>query len=859
MAAAADEEQISSGSSSDAEASGTAALTSRDDSLDNTHAARRAPVLLRPSRTATPTERPRTSLGLAPSQSQSQHRRSYQETVPALPAIPARFLRTGRPASISGPPASFASPGPSRRDVSKGAEIIPGVALRVDTVRGSARGSCADDERVWKPETRRTSWNVSNGLTHAQLPPSSSEDRATPSPSFARRKSLPAIATGVSGGASHKREAAQGASGTEDMARRGGRHDEDLFLALAQDNEDDGVRASGRDERAPSRLSQAGKRRSLPPTAPMDPGSERRPKSSGNVFPRSASRLSGFPSDLQRHVDRYRQSPGRAEDVASVSGRSVSGRAGRFGSAPEAVPASTRLAERMRSPDLPSFGRRRPSYGAPLQAQTQRDRQMSLAGKAHDSQDESPIDSSEPKPDSASIESTADTVWDELDELKSRIKKLEWTGKAPPTSGAGASGDSSDRPRTATTAPTTVEPSPKHERKPSAKPKPSLMEPTVGGPTAANIHPLLHAALAKAKPLLNAPLYRSLEATAADALQLAAMTGSAGPQGTTFSAASIINGVTVSDRHVRRKADTMCRNLTDLTLALCEGKHAAPAVAAASPIVFEPLRAASSLRPSRSRMGRGGSPGGGPAERPMSRLEARRTSILGLPPTGNSVNGGSSVRGHSTEDVSASEHESTPSHAPPPPSRRVSRAGSRLPPARMPRYGEDGSGDEDPTIRPPSRAMTDIGGLRARATKPPRASEHESPGQPASESPGLRSGMLAARRSANANAGAFESNRDRDQQQQQQSSRVVSLNADAGRQRRWGREATPPVLEEEMGDAGEFRSPSATQQQQQPPRRRITSLGGQFSGGRRGGVGGEPQRTGSLSLGLRRGVVAEHA
>ncbi|TKA72325.1 hypothetical protein B0A55_06752 [Friedmanniomyces simplex] len=510
-----------------------------------------------------------------------------------------------------------------------------------------------------------------------------------------------------------------------------------------------------------------------------------------------------------------------------MSGRSVSGRQSRFASAQDNAPMPSRLAERMRSPDLPSFGRRRPSYGAPPAP-----RHGQLLGKAQESQDESPADSSDPKhslPDSASVESTADTVWDELDDLKSRIKKLELTGKLPVTSGAAVSGDSSDRPRTATTAPTTIESSPKHERKPEAEVKPASAEGAVGGPNAANIHPLLHAALSKAKPLLSSSLYRSLEATAADALQLAAMTGSAGPQGTTFSAASIINGVTVSDRHVRRKADTMCRNLTDLTLALCEGKHEASSVTA-SPATLEPLRKTPSIRYSRSNIGRGDSPGR-VGERPMSRLEARRTSILGVP-FAESV-GGTSRRG-SAEDVSASEHETTPSHGQPQ-LRRVSRASSRLLTTRVSRY-DDASGDEDPTIRPPSRAMTDIGSLRSKATA---QRERKSPGQQ-EQSPSLRSnGPASAHR---ANAGAFESNREQ--------SRVMSLNSDAGR-RRWTKESTPPVMEEEMGEGGEYQPSSQ-------PRRRIMSLG-QFGTRRTAGAGAgvaeAPSRATSFSQ--RRQMVVE--
>ena len=637
------------------------------------------------------------------------------------------------------------------------------------------------------------------------------------------------------------------------MARYGRNKDEDLFLELARDNDDDLPRPSSRHERTASRLSQSGKRRSMPASAALDSSAERRPKSSGNVFPRSSSRLAGFPADLQHHVDRHRDTPSRvaADDTISVTGRSFSGRLNRFSTPADTAPASSRLAERLRSPDLPSFGRRRPSYGA-ASVQALKGRQTQPSGKAHDSQDESPADSSEPKrsgPDSASVDSqTADTVWDELDDLKSRIKKLELTGKLPPTSGAAVSGDSSERPRTATTAPTTIDSSPKHERKPEAEAKDStetksaVNENAVGGPSAANIHPLLHAALAKAKPLLNGPLYRSLEATAADALQLAAMTGSAGPQGTTFSAASIINGVTVSDRHVRRKADTMCRNLTDLTLALCEGKHEAPSVTA-SPITLEPVRKSPSIRYSRSSLGPDNASRAG--ARPLSRLEARRTSILGIPP-GGSIASHSPVR-DSADEVSASEHELTPSHAPSQQQqlRRTSRTTSRLLSARTQRYsnGGDVSGDdEDPTIRPPSRAMTDVGGFRSRLAGG-LSHQHKdysslSSQQQSGGSPGLRDSFAHRRAS---NSLAFESNGTL-----QPTQRAPSLNVEAGR-RRWVKESTPPVLEEEGGESIEY-LPSSSQQ----PRRRITSLG-QFGGVRR--TAETPARATSLSQ--RRQMIAE--
>ncbi len=53
------------------------------------------------------------------------------------------------------------------------------------------------------------------------------------------------------------------------------------------------------------------------------------------------------------------------------------------------------------------------------------------------------------------------TVWDELDDIKSRIHRLELTGKIPATSGAAMSRVSDERPPTATTTVTTISTSPK--------------------------------------------------------------------------------------------------------------------------------------------------------------------------------------------------------------------------------------------------------------------------------------------------------------------------------------------------------------------------------------------------------------
>lgn len=747
------------------------------------------------------------------------YRHSLQEGVPAIPAIPARFLDSGRPPSIATATPPCSNSERSRRSGVREAEIEPSFVGGVKTLSGQLPANTKHASQ--SPAVDGVRKQDGEGQVHTN---------SLLSPISVRRKSLPTLTPQSHKNTLEKLESSQDTSDEQEMPRPRLGKDRDLFLELAQDAEEDDGRPPSRANRTESRLAKAAKRRSLPIEPTLTSASDQRPKSSGGPHTgRPSSRLDAFPSGLQRHLDRYRSPPSRTsfnpDDAASTSGRSGIGRLSRYSNAPERSPLSPDQGDRIRSPEVPSFGRRRPSFGS---AAMYRGRQNQLSGQAQDSPDESPANSSDRKrslPDSASIDSqTPDTVWDELDDLKSRIKKLELTGKTPATPGAGASGDSSERPRTATTAPTTIESSPKQERKPDPGAKAAVQEIAVGGSTVANIHPTLHTALRKAKSLLNPSLYRALEATASDALQLAAMTGSAGPQGTAFSAASIINGVTVSDRHVRRKADAMCRNLTDLCLALCEGKHDAASVIA-SPITLEPIRSSPTIRYTRSSIGPTDNLSR-PVGRPMSRLEARRTSILG---TQRSTSLGTSPR-ESLGDVSASEQESTPSQLKGPSRdlRRGHRASSRLLTVHPPGY-DDISGDENPAIRPPSRAMTDYGLPRARTGA---RSEYNSSGQ--AGSPSFRE-SLASRR---VNIGAAESNRD--------SSRIPSISSEAGR-RRWVKESTPPVVEEEGGEGNDYQPPSQS-------RRRITSLGHFMS--RRSATATElPGRATSLSS--RRHVLVE--
>jgi hypothetical protein len=160
------------------------------------------------------------------------------------------------------------------------------------------------------------------------------------------------------------------------------------------------------------------------------------------------------------------------------------------------------------------------------------------------------------------------TVWDELDDLKSRIRKLELTGKLPTTSGAAVAHASGERPPTATTTATTMSISPKRGRGNSISP----VDSEVPGSAATEPHPLLHSALARTRDLLNPEIYKALESTTADALALASMTGSTGQPSSMSSVQSVVGpGVgSLADRQLRRKADSMCRSLTELCIALAD-------------------------------------------------------------------------------------------------------------------------------------------------------------------------------------------------------------------------------------------------------------------------------------------------
>lgn len=287
------------------------------------------------------------------------------------------------------------------------------------------------------------------------------------------------------------------------------------------------------------------------------------------------------------------------------------------------------------------------------------------------------------------------TVWDELEDMKSRIRKLEITGKLPASSSAAMSSTLRERPPTATTTVTTNSLSPKHRHITSVSPEAS----TVKAPEVANIHPLLHTALAKTKPAIRTNLYKALEATASDALTLAAMAGSASAQGvspSTASIAGISNGI---DRQLRRKADNMCRSLTELCIALSEETSETEIAVSKSRPGSRDANAASqqnepSLQGLRSFRATSGEPEFRSSSRVMSRLEARRTSL---------------ALGSSPLSRRESPQESpTPTQAVLPESSRLDRTSSVI--HRI--HASEEQGDTTGSRRPLSRATTEIGQIR---------------------------------------------------------------------------------------------------------------------------------------------------
>ena len=299
----------------------------------------------------------------------------------------------------------------------------------------------------------------------------------------------------------------------------------------------------------------------------------------------------------------------------------------------------------------------------------------------------------EPNATESTISTTApSTVWDELDDLKSRIKKLELTGKLPPSSAAAMT--MSERPKTATTAATTMSSSPK--TKPTGV---TQLQSTIEG-IPSNVHPNLHEALGNAKAVLSNDIFQKLQATAQDALQLSMMMN---PE--SHNAAGSIIGVTsVTERQIRRRTESMCRALTELAIAILADNKASSQLTM-RPGSRDAYQTTSNLRSPRYRS----EPNDRPqvALRVQSRLESRRAS--------GALGGTSNIPGTPPDD----SYQTPPTAVPTMPSSSSSRIGRtaatlvssrRAAGSDMDRATDDE--ESSPSVRPVSRAMTEVSTFR---------------------------------------------------------------------------------------------------------------------------------------------------
>ena len=402
------------------------------------------------------------------------------------------------------------------------------------------------------------------------------------------------------------------------------------------------------------------------------------------VAPRdSASQVAGYLSDKPHHystrpVSSYRSSAVSAHPLDDASRKKY------FSATAKSVSGVRSVIGRHDDwPDASQFPSQRASPNdnghhlfPPSRLSTTRGSRMVSASDALDR----PRYADPPMTESSISTTGPSTVWDELEDLKSRIKKLEVTGKLPPSHAASA-----ERPPTATTAATTMSSSPRQGNNSG-----SPIDSAIGG-IPASVHPLLHEALGKAKPVVSKDIYRKLEATAIDALQLVSISSGGG--------GSTIGGTSSFERQIRRRADSMCRGLTELAITLSTEQQTS--ASAVRPPSRDPTSSLNHIPVSRFANRRTSND---PEDLPpietrvQSRLEGRRTSQLHTSNTGLS-----------SPETAMHTPPQTASYSQGPSPSRLSST-SRLLRGRY-RRQVDGADDVDETgsaVRPVSRAMTDV-------------------------------------------------------------------------------------------------------------------------------------------------------
>ena len=163
--------------------------------------------------------------------------------------------------------------------------------------------------------------------------------------------------------------------------------------------------------------------------------------------------------------------------------------------------------------------------------------------------------------DSEASVKAASTVWDELGELKSRIRTLEASGHT-----GGTTSGSNDRAERPLTGNTQTDSSGSSNALQAGYLSPTSPTFSGRGSTSAEVHPLLRSALLKCKAYADENTFASLQSSAHDALDLASLSKSmlAGFDN------DAPNMPSSSPREIARRADNLCRSMTELCIAICE-------------------------------------------------------------------------------------------------------------------------------------------------------------------------------------------------------------------------------------------------------------------------------------------------
>lgn len=285
----------------------------------------------------------------------------------------------------------------------------------------------------------------------------------------------------------------------------------------------------------------------------------------------------------------------------------------------------------------------------------------------------------------------------------------------------------------------------------------------------------------------------------------------------------------------------MCRNLTDLCIALCEGKsEPADLAVKSSPL----LRTSESPRYARHSM----EPE--PRNAATSRLSYRRSSLAYNPNPERRSSVQNSPRDSLPQYQHQHHHQTTTPDEHPSPSQtkdyasKYERAGTsllRVRPSPYSRPDDDeseanGDRDTDPTFRAPSRAMTELPPSTVSRPLSTYQRRDFGPGTPAQRSPSLRDTLTARRGGGVGNLNSVDNGPD--------VPRSPSVLFEGG-----NRYLSRAPSVSEAGSAGSVR------------RNRIASLGGEWmgspsaSGG--GGFAGRERHARAASNSLRRNFVVE--